>query len=572
MMRKNFLYCLVFFLLLSCRLQGQSRYDVVIDEIMADQTPQVGLPGNEWIELKNVSPSPINLQGWRIGDATGQSGPMPNYLLQPDSFVIICTGSAVAAMSTFGPTISVTSFPSLDNDGDELFLRAVNGAIIHAVSYSSDWYQNELKRDGGWTLEMIDPLNPCSGSDNWRASTDPSGGTPGRKNSIDGINTDNTGPALLRSYTINNLTIVAVFDEPADSLIASSATNYSMSNGISVLAAVAQPPLFNTVLLTLDNPIQPQTVYELSAANISDCKGNITAAPVSVKAGLPEELLAGEMAINEILFNPRSNANDYIELYNKSKKLVDASKLYIANRNTSNAIANTRQLSVTPWLIFPDEYIVVTTDLASLQREYLVQHPERVFPVASMPSLPDNNGFAILLNQQGEVIDEVNYDRTWHFKLIDNEDGVSLERIDPGGPSQDANNWHSAASTAGYGTPTYKNSQYKLLQNINATIEVTPKVFSPDNDGFNDIATIQYKIDEPGYIANITIFDAAGRPIRNLVRNGSLGLEGYWNWDGLDDKGNRLPTGTYIIFTELFNLQGKKEKFKNAVVLAGRMN
>src|SRR5205823_11968605 len=112
----------------------------------------------------------------------------------PDSFVIVCTGSAVAAMSPFGTTISVTSFPSLDNDRDELFLRAANGLTIHAVAYSSSWYQNELKKDGGWTLEMIDLKSPCAGSSNWKASVDPQGGTPGKKNSIDGVNDDQAAP------------------------------------------------------------------------------------------------------------------------------------------------------------------------------------------------------------------------------------------------------------------------------------------------------------------------------------------------------------------------------------------
>src|SRR5260221_1795386 len=116
---------------------AQNRYDIVIDEIMADPTPQVGLPNNEWIELKNTTTAPINLQNWRIGDATGQSGTLPNFTLQPDSFVIICTASAVAAMSAFGTTISVTSFPSLDNDGDQLFLKAANGKTIHAISSTS---------------------------------------------------------------------------------------------------------------------------------------------------------------------------------------------------------------------------------------------------------------------------------------------------------------------------------------------------------------------------------------------------------------------------------------------------
>ena len=151
-------------------LFSQNRYDIVIDEIMADPTPQVGLPNNEWLELKNTTTAPINLQNWRIGDASGQSGPLPNFTLQPDSFVIVCTGSAVAAMSVFGTTISVTSFPSLDNDGDQLFVRAANGKTIHAVAYTSGWYQNEVKKDGGWTLEMIDTKSPCAGSSNWKAS------------------------------------------------------------------------------------------------------------------------------------------------------------------------------------------------------------------------------------------------------------------------------------------------------------------------------------------------------------------------------------------------------------------
>src|SRR5437868_13230053 len=139
---------------------AQNRYDVVIDEIMADPTPQIGLPNNEWVELKNTTAALINLQGWRLSDATGQSGPMPNFILRPDSFVIVCTSSAASAMSAFGTTVSVTSFPSLDNDGDQISLKNGNGKIIHAVAYDISWYQNELKKDGGWTLEMIDTKNP----------------------------------------------------------------------------------------------------------------------------------------------------------------------------------------------------------------------------------------------------------------------------------------------------------------------------------------------------------------------------------------------------------------------------
>jgi Lamin Tail Domain len=568
---KTTLSIVLLFILTPVFLLSQNRYDVVMDEIMADPSPQVGLPNNEWIELKNTTPAPINLQNWRIGDATGQSGPMPNFTLQPDSFVIVCTGSAVAALSAFGTTISVTSFPSLDNDGDQLFLRSANGRTIHAVAYTSAWYQNELKKEGGWTIEMIDTKSPCAGISNWKASTNVTGGTPGKKNAVDALNNDATAPQLKRAYTTDNTTIILVFDEPIDSLIGATLSNYSIDGGLTLISAITLAPLFNSVQIRTSSALAANTVYTITASTIRDCKGNSIGAANKARVGLPVDPSSGEWIINEILFNPRSNAFDYVEFYNNSNKIFDASKLYIANRNSSGVVSSIKTLSPVPFYVFPGDYIVETEDAASLALQYLVKNPDNVLVVSSPPSFSDNEGTVIALNSQGNVIDEVNYKDDWHFKLIDNAEGVSLERIDPNGPSQDAANWTSAASTAGYGTPTYQNSQYKRIQSINATIEVTPKVFSPDNDGRDDNATVQYRVSEAGYVANVTIFDPSGRPVRNLVRNGTLGLEGYWNWDGLDDKGLKLAVGTYVVFTEIFNLQGKKQQFKNVVVLARKL-
>ena len=559
-------------LLLTTVVSAQIRYDVLIAEIMADPSPQVGLPGNEWIELKNITSSSINLQNWRIGDSNGQSGPMPNFILEANSQVIICTGSAVAAMSTFGNTISVTSFPSLDNDGEEISLKSPDGRIIHSVSYTSGWYQNELKKQGGWTLEMIDTHNPCSGSSNWKASINPTGGTPGTTNSVDAINNDQQAPELKNAFVKDNSTIVLVFNEPLDSMSGVSLANYILDGAIGLTSAETLSPSFSRVELKTTVPLEQNKVYAITVNNVTDCKGNEIGAKNKAKFGLPSDASMNDIIINEILFNPRPNAYDYVEFYNKSNKIIDAAILYVANRNGSGIVSSITRLSDSPIYLFPGEYLIITEDADNLALNYLVQNPDAVLTASSLPSFPDDKGFVIILNQQGDVIDEVNYSDGWHFKLMDNAEGVSLERVDPDGISQNADNWHSAASTAGYGTPGYKNSQFKNQQAISATIEVTPKVFSPDNDGFDDIATIQYKINEPGYVANITIFDVAGRPVRNLVRNGTMALTGYWNWDGLDDKGLKLPVGTYILFTEIFNLQGKKERFKNAIVLARKLN
>ncbi|MBN8686347.1 MAG: lamin tail domain-containing protein [Chitinophagales bacterium] len=560
-------------LLCSCMLTpvclcAQQRFDVIIHEFMADPSPAIGLPGSEWIELKNNSGTAINLQQWRIADATGQSNPLPAYLLQPDSMVIVCTGSAVAALSVFGSTIAVSNFPTLDNESDLLSVKAPNGMTVHALQYNSSWYRNEVKREGGWSLEMMDSHLPCGGQQNWKASDHPAGGTPGRKNSTDTTRTDLTGPQLLRSFSADSSTIVLLFDEPLDSLSGATVSNYSIDNGLQVLQAITVPPLFTQVQLKLNTHLQWNTIYQVQVNNTHDCKGNAIRNGSTVKAGRAGEALWSDIVINELLFNPRSGGEDYIECYNRSHKVLDLSGLSLANRNSNRAISNIKAISNTPFYIYPGEYVVFASNPAQLALDYFVQAPDRVISMTTLPSLPDEEGYALLLNTAGVIVDEVPYSEKWHFKLIDNPEGVALERISPEGFSPDQGNWHSAASTAGYGTPGYKNSQYLSVHAVPATIAVQPAVFSPDNDGRDDVAAIQYSVTAPGYIANMVIYDAGGRPVRYLVRNGLLGLSGQWTWDGLDEKKNKLPVGRYIVFTEIFNLEGKKQSFKNVIVLA----
>ena len=551
--------------------QSINRYDVVISEIMADPSPSAGLPNSEWIELTNVSASPFNLEGWRIADASGQSGAMPNYILQPDSMVIICTNSAAPALSLFGAVLPVTSFPSLDNDGELVYVKTENNLVMHAIEYKISWYKNELKKEGGWSLEMIDPKDPCAGISNWKASMDNNGGTPGTINSVNSTSNDHSMPSLLSGYTIDNATAILVFDEGVDSASSVQVSNYQVDNGLTITEVVALEPLFNKIQLRFNQPMEPEKIYHITVTNIRNCSGQTIPPQNKVRVGIKEEIGKMDLVVNEILFNPRSSGNDFVEFFNRGKKIVDAADLFIANRNSSGAISSARPLSKEPFLIFPRDYFVATTDLENLKLNYLVQEPTSVFVLPSLPSFPDEDGFVLLLNKQGDVIDEVNYHRSWHFKLIDNDEGVSLERIDPDAVSQLSTNWQSAASTAGYGTPTYINSQFKQSGIIDKAISVSPKIFSPDNDGQDDFAMIHYVFDEPGYVANVTIFDAAGRPIKNLVRNGTLAQQGSWKWDGLNENGQSLPVGNYIIFTEIFNLQGSTKRFKNVVVLAKRL-
>lgn len=571
MLKINFLIIILTFITLTTAAQTANRFDIVIDELMADPTPQISLPNNEWIELRNTSLTAFNLSGWRIGDASGQSGPMPTYNLLPDSFVIVCTASAVTAMSAYGPTIAVTSFPSLDNTGDIIYLRSPQNKIIHTVSYSDTWYQNELKKDGGWSLEMIDSKNACNGFTNWKASTDLKGGTPGKKNSIDAANPDATAPQLLRAFATDSVNISLVFDEPLDSLKAAIANNYSISDGIGTpQSVITVSPVFDKVNIKLNSALARNKVYTITTSAVTDCSGNSIALKNTARVGLSEVADSLDIIVNEILFNPKSNGTDYVEIYNRSNKIIDLKQTYIANRNSAGVISNIKQLSFENYLLFPQDFMVITEDPSIIKRDFITKNMEAFVTVASMPSYNDDEGEVIILNAQGIITDELEYNEKWHFKLIDNREGVALERIDYHAPTQQQDNWHSAATSAGYGTPTYKNSQYRINDGVKGEITITPEIVSPDNDGLDDFATLSYAFPSAGYVANITIFDAGGRVVRYLQRNALCGITGNYRWDGLGEKNQKLPVGIYIIYTEIFNLQGKKKQFKNTIVLVRR--
>ena len=159
-----------------------------------------------------------------------------------------------------------------------------------------------------------------------------------------------------------------------------------------------------------------------------------------------------------------------------------------------------------------------------------------------------------------------------HFPLLKSYKGVSLERISFNAPTEDRTNWHSASETCGFGTPAYKNSQYSEFLSVDDPISINPEIFSPDNDGYNDVLGILYKFKDPGYVANITIYDSKGRQIKSLVKNALLGTEGNYIWDGITDDNERANIGIYIVYVEVFDLQGKTKHYKKTAVLGSKFN
>jgi hypothetical protein len=101
------------------------------------------------------------------------------------------------------------------------------------------------------------------------------------------------------------------------------------------------------------------------------------------------------------------------------------------------------------------------------------------------------------------IYDEFRYNEKWHHTLIKNPKGVALEKIHPDLETQNINSWHSAGSTGNYGTPGYKNSQYKETDTENTESKIVlldSDNFSPDNNGHNDMCVIRFHHKENGFI------------------------------------------------------------------------
>src|SRR5690606_24920347 len=173
------------------------------------------------------------------------------------------------------------------------------------------------------------------------------------------------------------------------------------------------------------------------------------------------------------------------------------------------------------------------------------------------PSFNNDFDYVVLLDENMEVVDELYYTEKMHHPLLAEEKGISLERISFSQKTNDTKNWHSASTTSAYGTPGYENSQVETEDIFEPKISFTPESFSPNFDGYNDEYLIQYNLEKPGYIANISIFDAAGKFVTKLVNNEILGTNGTIVWNGEDQTGKRNNIGVYVVLVEIFNTTGE---------------
>ncbi len=550
-----------------------SPSDVVINEIMADPSPQVGLPNYEYIELFNQTDVTVSMDNWVLTIGSGDKL-FGHVSIAPNGYLIVAKEDAEQDLSAYGPFYGFSSF-SLTNSGQILELRNDRGDLISAVTYSDNWYKDPDKEDGGWSLEQINPENICSGGDNWQAAEEPKGGTPGTQNSVysDLI----LYPEVAHFELFANNIVHLYYNQAMNPESMAETTAYTVNKDIGNPSAVytnTDQPDFAELYFT--RAFQPGTVYEMMiSSSVKNCRDMEMLHDTLIAFGLAETADTGDVVINELLFNPWTNGVDYVEIYNRSLKIIDLSVLQLGTVKYSPP--NPPDTSFYPiihqqTILVPGAYALLTSSPATVEKQYVTSDPNVFLKTDPFPAYNNDEGTAILSTYTGEILDLFTYSEDMHYPLLNYVDGVSLERINFESPTDNRNNWHSAAESVGFGTPGVRNSQFtETSPDAEDQIMVEPEIFSPDNDGYNDVVSIKYTFEQPGYNMTVDVYDAHGRLVRKLVNNEYLGTSGAVNWDGIQDDNTKAPVGIYVFYVQIFDLSGNVKHYKKTCVLAAKL-
>lgn len=541
------------------------RNDIIISELMYDiNPPPNNLPAYDYFELHNKSQQDIDISNWTI-DISGKQYAIPTgTMIKSEEYIVISQKKFFSTYETSNCAI-LPAF-NLKIDGN-ISLISPDNETISFVEYSEDWHE-EGKETGGWSLEIINIEYPCNTIDNWTSSKNANGGTPGEKNSVfsDSIS-DNVAP-ILENITIGEdcKTIVLSFSE---------ATYFNTEN-IDIISIYPKMEIKNIYVsnhkndeytICLFTEIQHGTIYNLCITEpVYDCADNDTT--LCSDFGVGNIPLAGDIIINEILFNSTATTNDYIELLNISDKVLDIENVRIGYSSDVDNITDLKfcESKTNRKLLMPNEFIVTTKDSSNLCATYPKSDKSTFIIIEDFPNLNNEEGYVCIIGD--EIIDEMKYSSDMHFSFLKDEKGVSLERLSPFQPTQDRNNWHSAAETYNFGSPGIVNSQHTTTHTDEiGTMVIAPKIISPNNDGVDDYATIKYKFEEAGTVANVYIYNERGILLKHIYNNVHLPAEGTLTWDGTDEKGNRLNVGTYIIVIEAITSSRKKIKEKGIIII-----
>jgi len=328
-----------------------------------------------------------------------------------------------------------------------------------------------------------------------------------------------------------------------------------------------------SALVKLDMDFQPGKLYQIEIEGLTDEAGNLLVNNKKT-AGIIEPIESGDVVFNEVMFHHADSSAEYIELYNRSERVIDLSGMIFTTRKTDGTLNSGNKIPA-GIVMFPGAYLAVTNNVDAVSNFHAC--PDNATLIQTSWSALNNELATLVLTNatRDTIYDEFSYQSSMHHVLVKNPKGVALERIDADLPTQDIRNWHSAASSNNFGTPGFRNSQYRDINNSanesGKFFYLESQIFSPDNDGDNDVSLLHYELPESGYVINISILSSTGEKVFSIAEQYIGAQQGFFIWDGRNQQGRISNIGVYVYFIELFHPDtGKRKRMKLPVVLSSR--
>jgi P pilus assembly chaperone PapD len=523
---------------------------LVINEIM--YAPSTGT-GQEWFEVYNKSSNPVNLNGWKWKDSSGSQVTITtqNVFIPATGFAVICQDSnAVKNFYPNNPGIYLqTSWLSLNNTGDQVFLYNAANTIIDNVNYSSSWGGST----GNKSLERISVTGLSNQQSNWGTCIDLIGATPNKINSLtpkpndlvlNKITFNRTVPAIgdtlgitsqIKNRGLNSapsFTVSFYDDYNKDSIPTPNELKITMNSTGVLNSGDSANYTYNQIL---DSAGLRQYISVVTYAPDNDTLNNKRVASIEVAGGST----AGRVIVNEIMYDIPTGECEWVELFNNSDSVVNLKNWKIQDNGTTQYI-----ITATDYLLAPDAYVVI-----SQSNLVFVNHPKldssKVIIPSSWPGLNNDGDAVIIYKINNALSDRVDYKPSW------GGDGVSLERIDIKGVSNDSTNWASSIDCE-KSSPARVNSITNTVH-YNAGDLLVNEIMSSPSTGLPEWIELYNPTSQTINIANWLMYETGGNVIiadtcTALIKPGSYVVIAedttiYSRWEYL-----RTPDSTQKVF------------------------
>ncbi len=433
--------------------------EVIINEVMF--RPSAGEP--EWVELFNRSDQLIDMRLWALSDsriAVKSTLTEASTLLEPGAFAVVAEDSLIQVLfpSMSGLVlVPKQGWPALNNTGDAVVIWDAAGFAVDSLVYSASW-----GGETGVSLERIRPEWPTNSSKNWASCRSLLGGTPNAPNSVrprdrrlglapEGVHfwppDPSPGQPVRASVWVHNDGILTAetgsvafyrdqdYDLKASEheLLGISCLLGGLAGGDSLLCNFDLGPLasgLNRIIARLVDVSDPDTTDDMAMGEVR----------------VP--FRAGDLVVNEIMFQPRTGACEWIELFNTRDHEIDLREWTISDENVSTRVRVADRHVTVP----AGGYLVLAKD-TTVKRDF-PEFKGSLFSLGSRwPTLNNDADLVVLRDLTGVTVDSVAYAATWGVSQA----GLSLERVRAEESSNLPSNWQPSVHASG-GTPGEENS------------------------------------------------------------------------------------------------------------------